>query len=69
MALKKAKTEVIEMRTLPFALGCPLCQMGGFRTVSYTHERVIIQHTGSDKCENNGKMYKFVPQVIEVEEL
>lgn len=66
---KVKKTTTIEMRTLPFALGCPKCTDGGFRTVSYTNERVIVQHIGSKSCENNGKMYKFAPTVIHVEEL
>lgn len=66
MAPRKPKK--MEMRTLPFAVGCPKCD-GAFRTVSYNHERVIIQHINSPKCENDGKMYKFSPYIIEVEEL
>lgn len=68
MATKQVKTNKIQMRGLPFALGCPNCD-GGFRTVSYNNKRVIVQHISAEKCENNNKMYSFAPFLIEVTEL
>lgn len=69
MATKQKNEKKIQMRGLPFALGCLTCSEGGFRTISYNAKRVIVQHVNSPKCENNDKMYSFAPFLIDVQEL